>query len=187
MTQWCILRCSGQKTLRLAASLAEAGYEVWSPIETKRIRIPRANVRREVTLPIMPSYVFARATHLIDLLQLAGRPAHAYAHADFSVMRHGESIPLVRDDSLQALRRLEAKRTAKKRADRVFGSGVDVQVKIEGGSFAGMKGRVEKSDALYTLVCFDDRLTVRIATCLLDQDQLRNEQPCSWVDTRKAA
>lgn len=187
MSDWLILRTSGRHTLRLAASLTEDGYEVWTPAEVRKIRIPRANVRREVTLPIMPSYVFAKSNHLVDLLQLSGQPSHAYAHVDFSVMRHGEHIPLVRDDSLRALRQLEAKRTPRKKADRIFGKGVDVQVKIEGGSFAGMKGRVEKSDALHTLVCFDDRLTVRIATCLLDEDQLRNDQPYSRVEHRKAA
>lgn len=184
---WCILRTSGRTTLRLAASLAEGGFEVWTPVEVRKIRIPRANVRREVTLPIMPSYVFARAEHLIDLLQIAGQPAHAHAHVDFSVMRHRERLPLIADAQLQALRKLEARRAPKKRADRVFGTGVDVLVKIEGGSFAGMKGRVEKSDTLHTLVCFDDRLTVRIATCLLDDSQLRAEVSLSEDAVRYAA
>lgn len=30
---WCILRCSNCKTLELAASLTEAGFDAWSPLE----------------------------------------------------------------------------------------------------------------------------------------------------------
>jgi len=187
MTQWIILRCSGQKTLRLSATLTEAGYEVWTPVETKRIRIPRANVRREVTLPIMPSYVFAKAEHLVDMIQLAGRPAYAHAHVDFSVMKHGERFPSVSDESLQALRRLEAKRALTRKATRTFDAGVEVVVKVEGGSFAGIKGKVEKSNHGHTLICFGERMTAKIPTSFLDETVVRDEAPCGGIVHRRAA
>lgn len=178
---WCILRTSGRHTLRLAATLAEDGFEVWTPAETKRIRIPRANVRREVTLPIMPSYIFAKAGHLVDLLQLAAKPVGD----SFSVMRHGERIAMVTDESLQALRRLEAKRALTRKSVRTFEAGVEVVVKIEGGSFAGMRGKVERSDHGHTLICFDQRMTAKIPTSFLDETAVRNEPPCDQL--RKAA
>lgn len=183
---WCILRCSGQKTLRLATTLADDNFEVWTPIETRTVKVPKANVRREVMLPIMPSYVFAKATRLIDLLQIAGRPAHAYAHADFSVMRHGGLIPLINDDSLQALRRTEARRSSKRKAVRVFAPGLDVTVKTEGGSFAGMHGTVKRSDSGYSLVLFGKSFEAKIPTFLLDESDVRNGDPYPHFG-RKAA
>lgn len=189
---WCILRTSGRLTLRLAETLAEDGFEVWTPVETRKVRVPRANVRRDVTLPIMPSYIFARAVHLIDLIQMAGmtfkprRAANKPAHADFSVMHYHDSIPLVGDAQLNALRTLEAKRAPRKKAMRLP-CGVEVQVKVEGGSFAGMKGRVERSDEVATLVCFDDRLTVKIATSLLQANGVGDERPYVRSAARKAA
>lgn len=187
MNQWIILRCSGQKTLRLAHTLGEAGFEVWTPVEIRTVKVPKANVRREVSLPIMPSYVFASAKRLIDLLQLAGRPAHAYAHADFSVMRHGGMIPAISDDSLQALRRTEAKRSSKRKAVRIFDREAAVTVKSEGGSFAGMHGTVKKSDAGYSLILFGKNFEAKIPTFLLDESGVRNEPPCNGFLTRKAA
>lgn len=192
-SDWCILRTSGRHTLRLAEILGRDGFEVWTPIERKVVRVPRMNVKRPVALPIMPSYVFAKSCHLIDLIQLSAMPlkprfdARLVACPDFSIMHHGDRIPIIADDQLQALRRIEVKRQPKKRADITFPRGVDVKVKVEGGSFAGMKGRVERSDHVSTLVCFDDRLTIRISTSLLSLDELGLGSPSRGEAARKAA
>lgn len=190
---WCILRTSGRQTLRLAETLAQDGFEVWTPIEHRKIRIPRMNIRRDVTLPIMPSYIFARAHHLVDLLEMAAMPfkprraSGRPSHVDFSVMHSHDGIPLIGDNHLQALRVLEAKRTPRKRAQRIFPSGVEVRVRTEGGSFAGMNGVVRRSDHGHSLVCFSDRLTVKIPTSLLDENSLGGERPCDGVAARRAA
>jgi len=186
---WCILRCQGRATLRLAETLSKDGFNVWTPRETRRIRIPRANVRREAVLPLLPSYVFAKAHHLVDLLELAAMPVKPRrslrepAHASFTVMHWHDQIPLVEDVALNGLRYLEAKRTPRKKG-KPLPRGISVQVKMEGGSFAGMKGRVERSDAGTTLVCFDKRLTVKIATSLLQRDEVGMVSPCA--ETRAA-
>ena len=70
-TDWFILRTAGRSTLSLAKTLAEDGFEVWTPARMQVIRVPRMNVRREVRLPLLPSFVFVRAPHLHDLLELA--------------------------------------------------------------------------------------------------------------------
>lgn len=189
MSNWIILRCSGRTTMRLAETLTEDGYEAWTPVETRMMRIPSANVRRPVRLPIMPSYVFARAHNLIDLIQLAGmsvkprRQLNQPAHADFSVMRCNERFPVIADHHLQGLRTIEAKRTPKKKAIPLP-PGMTVKVKQEGGSYAGMKGKVERSKEGWTLVCIDNRLTVKISTSLLEQEMLLD---CSSVAMKKAA
>lgn len=180
---WCILRTSGRTTLRLADTLAEDGFEVWTPAERKTVRIPRANIRRPVILPIMPSYVFARAVHLVDLLQMATqsfkprRAAGKPSHVDFSVMHYHDTIPLIADAQLERLRRLEMQLAVKSKSAHRLPDGVDVTVKIEGGSFAGMKGVVRKSTEGYTLVCFSDRLEVKLPTLLLQQDVQEEPQP----------
>jgi len=180
---WIILRTMGRHTMRLAGSLAAAGFDVWTPIETKTVTVPRLNVKREIRLPIMPSYVFARADRVVDLLEL--RPP---AHVDFSVMRHADRmIPSISDDQLTALRRLEAKRTPRKKAERTFTTGVEVRVKVEGGSFSGLQGRVVRSDSSYTLVCFNERIEVKIATCLLHLDEVEADRSSGEDRPRKAA
>lgn len=161
--QWCVLRVAGRSTLALAASLGRAGYEVWTPTETRTVRVPRANVRRTVTLPLMPSYVFAKATRLLDLFQLADEPL---PHARFSVWHDQNRIPLIADRHLANLRRLEAKRTPRKKAERSFAPGAEV--KVGAGAFGGMIGRVERSDTGQTLVCFSDKFVVKLATSLLN-------------------
>ncbi len=193
MSDWCILRTSGRTTLRLAETLAEDGFDVWTPIENRTIRVPRKNVRRPITLPLMPSYVFARAHHLVDLLQMAAmgfkprRKANQPAHVDFTVMHYNDRIPVIGEAQLHSLRRLEHKLKPKVKAARTFGQGVQVRVKIEGGSFAGMKGVVRRSDHGLTLVCFDNRMEVKINTSLLDEDAIGTTQPCSAPVERRAA
>lgn len=185
---WIILRTSGRHTLRLAETLTEDGYEAWTPVETRVFHVPRMNSKRTARLPIMPSYVFARAGNLIDLIQLAGmkpiprrsscRPVDRSEewrpfHADFSVMHYHDRIPAIADAQLQSLRQLEAKKTPRQRS-KPLPQGMSVRVKIEGGSFAGMKGRVERSNGGYTLVFFDSRMTGKIPTSLLVPDELQN-------------
>lgn len=180
---WCVLRTKSRHTLRLTQSLAEDGFEVWTPVETRTMRIPRMNVRREVRLPIMPSYIFAKAHHLIDLIMLAslsvkprrGAGLRKPAHEDFRVMRCPNGIPAVSDDDLSNLRKIEAKRTPLKKAAKAFHSGDPV--KVEGGSFGGMFGIVERGDNTHTLVCFKDRFLVKIPTCILSADMQGVDQP----------
>lgn len=186
---WCVLRTAARHTLTLAESLAADGYEVWTPVEVRMIRIPRKNVKREVRLPIMPSYIFARAHQLVDLLMMAdcpvkrrtcasgrdewGREIKPKPHSDFDVMHAFGQIPMVPDKHLTRLREIEIQRTPKRKAEKTFIPGV--LVKVGGGSFGGMAGTVKRSDSGYTLVCFNDRYEVKIPTLLLQEDGVSDE------------
>lgn len=202
MSDWCILRCSGRHTMGLAESLAKDGFEVWTPIETVRIRVPRMNAKREVRLPIMPSYVFARARHLIDMLEMSGVNARALmrkasghtprdvkigdtipfdaamlkaiiaakAHPSFTVVRTGEKLEMVEERHLKRLRELEQRRTPLLKASEPLQIGIGV--KLTRGGFQGMAGKVERSDCKHTIVSINDRYTVKIATSLLDLNEL---------------
>lgn len=176
---WCVLRTSGKHTLRLAKALSDAGLQVWTPIEEKMLRIPRANVRRPIVLPIMPSYVFARSEHLIDLLQIIDRKKRLELDVpDFSLMRLADRIPVIADELLNGLRTIEQKRAPRKRPAKLP-VGLEVTVGTGGGSFAGMHGRVERSGGEYTMVCFDNRFTVKISTYLLCESELSIPQPAA--------
>ncbi len=177
MGHWCILRTGKRQTLRLAKTLAEDGYEVWTPAETKVMRVPRANVRREVTEPMLPGFLFARSTHLIDLLELSklavkprrGAGCKDPAHDDFTVMRCNGRIPIIADRDLDDLRRIEARRP-RKRASQPFAAGAIVRVTE--GPATGMTGTVAGGDRKHTAVCFNGRFVVKIATSLLTLDQV---------------
>lgn len=177
-TAWCILRTAGRNTIGLAESLSKDGFDAWTPIETKRICVPRMNAKRTVRLPIMPSYIFARTHHLVDLLQLAAMPVKPRrgkgmldpAHASFSVLHAFGRIPVVADHHLVELRRLEAKRTPLKKAENRLPIGIGVR--ILSGAAQGLTGQVERSDRAHTIVCINDRYTVKIATSLLELDEL---------------
>jgi transcription antitermination factor NusG len=171
---WCILRTSGRHTLGLAASLAADGYDVWTPTEEKTVRVPRGNVKRKVRLPIMPSYVFARASHLVDLLQLAAMPVKPRrgarcmepAHASFTVLHAFGRIPMVADCHLNELRKLEAKRTPVKRAAYSFPR--SASAKVNCGVFGGMVGVVVRSTPAATVLRFDGGFPVELPTTMLD-------------------
>jgi hypothetical protein len=179
---WCILRTSGRHTMRLAETLAKDGFDVWTPIETKTVRVPRMNVRREIRLPIMPTYVFARATHLVDLLQLAAMPVkprrgaglREAAHSSFTVLHAFGRIPLVADRHLSELRKLEAKRTPIKRAAYSFER--DASARVSGGAFGGLVGVVIRSTPKSTVLRFSGGFPVEIPTSLLSEDALCGDQ-----------
>jgi hypothetical protein len=185
MTSWLILRTAGSKTLKLAETLRADGYEAWSPVETRSIRIPRANVRRKVTLPIMPSYVFARDYHLIDLLELSALAVRPNGVPSFSVLHIHNKIPLIADEHLDELRAIQAKRTPRKIASEALPKGA--RVGVEGGSFSGMRGVVERSDTVHTLVSFGGNYSVKISTGLFEKNELGELLALMGEAARKAA
>jgi hypothetical protein len=179
---WCILRTAGRHTLALAQSLAEDGFEVWTPIETRIVRVPRMNARREVRLALLPTYIFARAEHVVDLLQLAAMPVKPRrgaglrlpAHASFSLLHGHEGIPLVKDRHLVAMRDLEARRTPRKRAAYAFPRNREVRVRE--GICGGMVGTVIRSTEAKTSLYFANGRKFEIPTSFLDPEALETDQ-----------
>jgi transcription antitermination factor NusG len=163
---WCILRCSNGKTLELAASLTDAGFEAWSPRVIVVKRAGPSRKRETVTLAIMPGYVFASYSHVAELLELARSPSLLYrvwdsgerrmvtkGHPHFSVYREFDRVPWIRDRSLDPLR--EAEQVAKPRAQRAtFAPGSKVSHPASG--FEGMIGTVQGGKGRKLLVSFSD-------------------------------
>ena len=181
MSDWCILRTAGRSTLGLAESLAKDGFEVWTPLETKVVHIAKANVRREIRKAILPSYVFARRVHLVDLLQLAEMPVKPRrgaglrdaAHASFSVLHAFGRIPMVADRHLDRMRALEAKRTPRKRAAYSFP--MNAATRVTSGICGGMTGLVVRSTPKATVIQISGGRPMEIPTCLLEIDEAYSE------------
>lgn len=183
MSEWIILRTAGRSTLPLAESLAEDGYEVWTPVETIKVRVPSMNARRTVRLPIMRSYVFASVRHLVDLLQLAAMPVKPRrgaglmkpAHPGFSVLHAFGRIPLVAEADLAPLRTLEARRTPQKIAEYAFPRNEKVRVKQ--GIGCGKIGVVIRSTPAKTkILCTGDMRAFEISTSHLELDAIQTDQ-----------
>lgn len=183
MSDWCILRTSGRHTLVLAQTLADDGFEVWTPVETRTISVPRMNAKRQVRLPIMPSYVFARAVHLVDLLRMAEMPVkprrvkpqegdenRSPSHSDFSVMHAFDGIPMVADRHLVELRKIENKLTPRPRAAYSFPR--NASARVQGGVFGGLTGVVVRSSPDTTVLRFGGSFPVEIPTSMLSQDDV---------------
>jgi hypothetical protein len=79
----------------------------------------------EINLPILPTFLFARASGFATLAHMAGAPAHQ--HPPFSLFSHAGRIPLIGDASVSGLREeeerlaaelIEALRNAETRRER---------------------------------------------------------------------
>lgn len=185
---WLILRTAGTNTLQLAKALRDAGFDAWSPVEIQNRRRPRSKDRFEREVAVMPSYVFANAKHLVELLQRANNPQQTFLKWDadlkrmvsqgipqFSVFHHNGGIPLIADDSLDSLRRIEA-RTAPKPTAPTFAPGDPV--KLTEGGFAGMSGTVQKTTGDFAMVTFKDfPIAIKISRLLLSADMIDSAQP----------
>jgi hypothetical protein len=160
---WCILRTGGSRTLRLADALAESGYEVWTPREIIRKRLPRRKAKAEHTAPIMPTFVFAQARHLPDLAALS--QSWRNPHGDFSVQRYNDRYPLIADHELRPLRMAERKALP---LEQVHTFDAGERVLLSEGGFSGMSGIVQTSDGRFTMVCFPGfAIPIKISTLLL--------------------
>jgi transcription antitermination factor NusG len=163
--RWCVLRCSNTKTLELAASLADAGFDAWSPAETIQRRARRGTKPETLTVPLTPSFVFARADRVADLLDLAHSPALNYrvwdpelkrmvtrGHPYFRVFYYLGEIATVPDHQLEPLRSLERKRKPKP-VTRTMAQGE--RIRLAEAGFEGLWGTVLTSRKNYTRVQVD--------------------------------
>lgn len=158
--EWCILRMAGPRTLAVARSLAKAGYDVWTPVETRQKRLPRSKAKVECEVVLMPTYAFAQAAGLRDLLAESMNPVSD--HPAFTVFRHGDRFPLIADRSLDPLRVAERRGTPLEKV-RQFDAGE--RVKLTERGFEGLSGIVETSKGQFTMVCFPGfNIPIKVAT-----------------------
>lgn len=175
MTDWCILRTCGGKTLPLARSLAEAGFEVWTPEVGVVRRFGRKRDRQERPAPLVPTFVFARADRLHDLI--ATRLDLRSKHPAFSVFHHLSRPVLVADRELGRLREVEeryrqqaARRAAADARGKAEPYATGAVLPFDKGAWTGLTAKVEQSDKRTTWLCFGGSLRLKIETSILRQD-----------------
>lgn len=187
---WFILRTAGRSTLALAKTLAEDGFDVWTPVRTQRITVKNTKQVKEVRVPMLASFIFVRAAHLHDLLALSklelkprrivqpmkrDEPNEPRYHRDFSIFRAFGEIPFVTDAALEPARVKELAAVPKKDAP-MFDRGA--RVRAHGSAFEGLKGRVERCNSGYALVIFDDwKRPAKIPTFLLREEDIGSVHP----------
>lgn len=164
---WIILRTDEVKTIRLARSLSADGFDVWTPTRVERRR------RREVEVPLVGRFVFARVHHLDALLAIAALPERSRrgagcreaAYPEFKVFRKDDSerIPVVDDAELDPLRHAES-RVAIHRPRR-YQQGD--RVEMPSGAWEGLAGEVVKSSRRWTIVSLGNGFEVSVATFIL--------------------
>lgn len=188
--RWCILRTGGAQTLRLVRTLNAAGFEAWSPVRTIGVPETKRAPRSERDLPILPTFVFARAGQLSALAHAAVQAVSP--HPGFSIFRHGGRIPLIGDAAIDGLRaeeaaeasRIQAERDdltreerrkarvavltterARKKALRAERRDFDIGAPVTVGdmpALMGMTGIVERSDGRSALVSFGGMLEITV-------------------------
>ena len=153
---WCILRMSGPGTMKLVASLQEAGLCVWTPTEHIRRRVPRGKTTEHKVVAMAPTYAFAAAHHLPELQYITRLDVSPHPH--FSIFRYYGDTVFVRHAQLHRMRMLQqdsyvaslpatGRRYGKPRG-AAFDNGQTV--KILQGPFSGFEAFVETSDGLTT-------------------------------------
>jgi hypothetical protein len=169
--KWVILRCATRQTLRLAEAVRGEGVEAWTPTEVSRPKIPKRRARITLCEPILPRFVFADASCLLELLSMSHRPL-----AGFSVLCDGSRYAVVKDKALDPLR-VEENRRERQRLRNLkaqpFPRGK--RVAMPKGAWEGLTGIVERSTGKVTKVDLG-RFTVDIDTWLLASNGLEAEQ-----------
>ena len=170
---WCILRTSGSRTLKLAAALNAVQIEAWTPTVMVS-RLPRGarlgTPKVEQAAPLIPTFVFARACHLPDLLGMLADPMPPAV--PFNVLRYGGRIPLVAEAGLSALRAAEEREHRRRAKKRHHSIAAGTRISPSEGAWAGLTGVVESSTGKAAQVNFGGGFVVSIATYLLESTML---------------
>jgi transcription antitermination factor NusG len=170
---WIILRTSGAKTIPLSESLAQAGFDVWTPryIQTGK----KGGKDVETQISIIPTFLFARAVHIADLAEISEAPVSQ--HPDFSFFRHAGRIPLIADSEIGGLRKAEEQSRVKSRRSKRRALVMGQRVKFTQGAFAGMGGEVVKlnRNGKAALVAFGGGLNVEIEAWQMPDDLVCND------------
>lgn len=164
-TDWCIIQTSSAGTLALANALNEQGIEAWTPATLEVKRVGKDRQRVEQTVPLMPTFVFARYSQINEILELARSPAPIYLVWDkqerrmvmkgrpyFRIFRHGQMYPAVSNRELDHLRVAERQGKPLQHV-RIFKPGEDVRVGSF-PSFEGLIGVIEEVKGGFAMVRF---------------------------------
>lgn len=147
---WCILRTAPRQTIDLARSLSEAGYETWTPVEA--VKVERRGKIVEEPRALIPSFVFADAAALAELVALSRSPSLLYQVWDsdqrrmvtkgvpqFTPFKTESGFGMIDDRDLAHLRLIERRRKPRGQI-RLYAVGD--RVKLTEGAYEGLAGIV---------------------------------------------
>lgn len=176
--KWLILRTSSRTTVRLVESLTAHGFEAWTPVHTLMKRAAHRRSAGQLAMPMLPSFAFASANHVQDLIDLAA--ALSKPHPDFSLFLNpmtnrpalvsGEQLTPLRWQEERDRKRAELARRNGRSRDRLRNG---TPVHLSSGAYAGLNGTVIADDGKYAEVNLG-KMTVKISSFLL-----RSEDICS--------
>jgi hypothetical protein len=192
---WCILRTSGPRTLPLVRSLRKANIVAWTPTAQQRKRRPRSDNYRDVAAAVLPTFAFARAEHLPELLAIQHAPISD--HPPFTVLQHRDRFPLVADEALEPLRQYEEKlahdweeflkaaRIAQKKSKRRRGTEarrayvLGQIVRVPDTAFEGLDGEIieVKNNGELVLSFHGFATTATVDSCLVEPIHLSTGKP----------
>lgn len=159
MTDWCILRCSGPHTLRLAEALRAEEIAAWAPTATVEKREGRDRKRILSPAAMMPTFVFADHARLPDLVSVSPEWKHWNGHTmatrgvpAFRFFRQDGRIPRIQDRALDPLRAMERRQIPPQRAVEAFFVGQAVLYPAAG--FEGLSGAVTAIQGRFAIVSF---------------------------------
>jgi hypothetical protein len=168
VAHWVILRTGSLQTLRLAEAINREGIAAWTPSQVARPRLPRRRCRVTLRKPLLPRFVFADASRLLELLELSHKPLAA-----FSVMSNGDDrYAVVHDAALEPLR-WEEGQCERSRLRSVGSKPLKPgrRVALPRGAWEGLTGIVERSSRKITRIDLG-RISVEVETWLLGNDDL---------------
>lgn len=177
--EWCILRCAGGSTVRLAAALQEAGFDAWTPMERTARRVRGGKAKERMVAAMTPTYVFVRDRHLTELRLLEQAGFTNYPR--FSIFRYNQAVVFVHHAALHLMRKREQESYvaslpsngtyyAKARGTPL---GVGDQVTFNDGPLTGLPCSVRSSDGRTTslaLTLFGRISEVKVRTSQLRAD-----------------
>lgn len=177
MTDWCILRCAGSRTLALAASLSEAGFDVWTPVDYEQTRDPVTRNRKKAPIPMTSCWVFASASQFDDLLSLSRSPSLTYlvwdsekrrmvakGHPVFRLHWDNGQYRMLTDRQLEPLRISEQRGRPKQVAHQYK---VGDPVRLADNGHAGLVGSVVWTRGTKAKVEFPHNWVVEVETWML--------------------
>lgn len=169
--RWCILRTSGQRTVKLAQSLTGSGIEAWTPTQMQNHRRPRSTERRLREVPIAATFVFVRADYLRELVTISR--ALVSPHPGFSFFRdigRAGQIALVDDIEIDNLRDQEFRARIKVAKVRRHSFETGDRVRVTSGIATGLIGTVVKPKGKYPLINIGGGNEMKIAAWILEAD-----------------
>lgn len=140
---WIVLRCAPSSTDVLAKQLQEKNIPAWSPSVVRKVRVPRSKTKRQKTIMLLPSFVFACLERYKGI-----DPKAVTKHR---VMHVNDKQVTVSSSEVNHLRKLDDSKVKDKKY------AVGTKLLIMSGAFAGLPCTVKQHKTNNVIVSIDGK------------------------------